>query len=427
MLKYPEFIEEKIGNTSLFLTPLKRHSTAIQLSFEVGSFLEDKEQAGISHFLEHLIFNGSKKYPSFLKMSRAVEKFGGIINGFTAENQTAFWIFTPASALDKTLDILFDATFNPLAVYKEKEIKKEKKIILEEINASKDNPDRYIYYLADKTLNPNHKISIPVIGFKKTVQNIGREELLNWWKKHYLSKNLKIAVAGFIPDNLKTKIGQFLPQKNDKLELNFPKYESPKKLRVKTYFKNIDQVKFRLNFEYLSKITPKEMISLELMQNILGGGGSSILFEELRTKRGLCYSVWAQSENYYDFSTFEICGGFDPKRMKETNRAIVDILNQIRKQGFDSKKFAEAKNNYLGSLEIKCDDTAELTYWPIFDIRQFNKVLSFKKTIEILNSINKNDLDELAKKLFDTRYAAATTLGPFRDEEFLSKSLDKLA
>ncbi|MDD3774271.1 MAG: pitrilysin family protein, partial [Patescibacteria group bacterium] len=426
MPNYPQFIEEKIGTTQLFLTPLNRNAATIQLSFDVGSFLENKNQAGISHFIEHLIFNGSKKYPSAQKVAQIIEKFGGKINGFTSENETTFWIYVPKSALHKTTNLLFDIVFNPLALFAGKEIEKEKKIILEEISLGKDNPDRHIFDLAMKTLNPKHKISTPVIGSKKTVKNIKKDDLINWWKKHYLSSNLKISIAGYIPKKIKKEIIKYLPREKAIINNDWPKYQSPKTLRIKNFYKKIDQVKLMMIFENLAKLTPKTLIMAELVEYILGGGMSSILFEELRTKKGLCYSVWAKAEQTIDLSLFTISGGFSAKKIKEATQKIIEVIQKIKDDGFTTKQFEEAKQSYLGSLEMKCDDTADLAFWPIFDKRNFNRIISFEENIKILEGISQEELNQFACNLFKKESLAFTTLGPYKNEEKIKEILNKL-
>jgi predicted Zn-dependent peptidase len=426
MPNYPKFIEEKIGDAQLFLTPLDRNSTAIQLSFDVGSFLENKKQAGISHFIEHLIFNGSKKYPSAQKVAQIIEKFGGQINGFTSESETTFWVYVPKSALHKTTDLLFDIVFNPIALFDSKEIEKEKKIILEEISLGKDNPDIYIEYLSMETLNPNHIISTPVIGNRKTVQNMKKKDLENWWRKHYLPNNLKIAIAGYIPNNIKKEFVQYLPKEKNSVNNTWPSYQSPKILRVNNFFKKIDQVKLRMIFEDLSQLTPKTLVMSELIDYILGGGMSSILFEELRTKKGLCYSIWARAEQTVDLSLFTIGGGFSADKVEEATQKIVDIIQNIKDNGFTTKQFTEAKQSYLGSLEIKCDDTANLAFWPIFDKRHFDQVIGFEEIIKNLKEINQEELNQFARNLFKKENMAFTTLGPYKNEKAITKILNQL-
>lgn len=426
MPNYPKFIEEKLGDTQLFLTPLKRNATAIQLSFDVGSFLEDKKQAGISHFIEHLIFDGSKRYPTAQKIAQIIEKFGGKINGFTSVNETTFWIYVPKSALDKTANLLFDIVFNPIALFDNKEIEKEKKIILEEISLGKDDPDWYITELSMKTLNPNHIISTPVIGNKETVQNMQKKDLENWWRKHYLPKKLRISIAGYIPKNIKKDLAQHLPKKQLVSKNNWPIYQSPNILRIKNFFKKIDQVKLRMNFENLTKLTPKTLIMAELIEYILGGGMSSVLFEELRTKKGLCYSIWAKAEQLTDFSLFTIGGGFNAQKIEEATQKIIEIIIKIKNTGFTKKQFEEAKQSYLGSLEMKCDDTADLAFWPLFDKRHFGRTISFEENIKILREISQKKLNQFADNLFKKEKLAFTTLGPYKNEPKIKQILNSL-
>jgi len=426
MPQYPQFIEKNIGETKLFLTPLERNSTAMQLSFDVGSFMEEKNNAGISHLLEHILGNGSKKYPTQKLIAEAVKKYGGHFNAFTSVTETGFWIYTPASAINETLDILFDIVFNPIALFKNSEIEKEKRIIIQEIKMHKDEPDWQIAEFANQTLNPNHKIAIPIAGFEKTVAKINQETLANWWKKYYLPSNLKIAIAGFIPKNLENKIEQFIPISNKKIEINLPEYSAIRNLRIAVHPKQLDQVKLILAFEQGGKITPKEMITAELLSYILGSRMGSLLTEELRVKEALCYDVWADTDNFNDFNIFYIGGGFSGDKITKATQKIIDVLNKIKNNKIPNEKFEEAKSNYLGNLEMKCDDTAGLPSWPLFDFKQFGRVLGFKETIKILNSINKNEVDNLVEKLFFSKNAAVTTLGPYKDDNKIKEILEKL-
>ncbi len=428
MAKQIEFKQNKINGALILTANLDHiHSLALDINFWVGSFIEEKDQAGISHFLEHILFKGSKNYPNEQAVGAAVEKYGGIINAFTAFERTNFWIVAPKAYIKPTLPVLFDVVFQPEAIKNEKEVAKEKGVILEERKRYKDDPDSYVTELADQNLNPSHPVSRPIIGYSSTIKAITPQKLMDWWQRFYSPANAVIVVVGPKANQTVSQIKTLIPQKSDKpFFTTTPKYASPNKARFAVHYKKIKQVKMVWYFERVKPATLETLMSLRMLARALGQGLNSILFAEIRTKAGLSYDISAREQNFANFQLLDISGGFAPENIDKAIQKLSSIFSNLKKQGLSRKLFTHTKKGLLGELQMSLDNPQAIASFALEGLRLLKQPLAIEAIIKTVKALKLRHINRLIKELFQPRNCAITLLGPLKEKQFLIKSVQKL-
>lgn len=422
-----EFSIQKLGKTKIITAELNHlHSLALNINFWVGSFMEPREKAGISHFLEHIVFKGSQNYPDEQAIGAAVEKYGGTINAFTDFERTNFWITAPKGYSQKILPVLFDVVFRPSAIKNNKEVEKEKRVILEERKMYKDRPDSYVEELADKNLNPKHPISQPIIGYKKTIEAINNTKLIDWWERHYTQANCTIVLVGPKANSLVKEIKRLIVCGERENKTQIPPYQSPQKLRLSVHYKKIKQVNLVWHFERVRSASLKHLFALKILTKILGQGLNSILFAEIRTKSGLSYDISARNSNFKDFQLLSVSGGFAPNKIEKAVQELVRVFKEISTSGINRKHFQEAKKGILGELEMSLDSPHTIAFLALDGLRIFDQPLSINEVIKTIKELSLEDLNALSKELFCQKKSALTLLGPLKEKRFLLELVQKL-
>ncbi|MDI6606695.1 MAG: pitrilysin family protein, partial [Candidatus Omnitrophota bacterium] len=267
----------------------QRQSLALGIWIKVGGRFEDAGNKGISHFLEHLLFKGTKKY-SCRKIKESIEGVGGTLNAFTSEEVTCYLVKLPAAYQDLALDILSDMVLNPSLPAEE--VEKERTVILEEIKMYKDLPQSYVHELLEGLLWPGQPLGMNIAGTFESVAGIKREEISLFRENHYTAPNIVISAAGLLEhEQLLEKIkGMFSSPAKKQLNQFLPAKDKQAKPQLKILHKETEQSHLALGFHSLRRDHPLRY-ALSLLHIILGANMSSRLFNEVREKRGLAYEI----------------------------------------------------------------------------------------------------------------------------------------
>lgn len=389
-----EKIYRKVLDNGMTLIFEKRKLPVVSVAFAArfGGINEEASEKGISHFIEHMLYKGTPKRNA-RKIAQDIEKNGGILNGFTDENTTAFWCKMPSKHLELALDVLGDLIKNP--VFDEKELEKEKKVIFEEIKMRKDNPSIYAFDKINSYLYES-PLGISLIGDKKTVGNIGKEKIMKKFKEIYQPNNLILCVVGNADFD---KIVDFA-------EKNFGKGKGEVS-RPKVVYKNDSGVEKRegidqanLIFAYhVPKIKDKKSYAAEVLSVLTTGGMSSRLFHEIREKRNLAYAIKGASEISDDYAHNFIYVGTSKENVDSVKNLILEefkkILNDLNEDELNQVK-EQIIGNYHISIEDSQSQMVNLLYYEIFDhIEEYKK---FEKNI--LN-VRVEDIKEITKKALE--------------------------
>lgn len=324
--------------------------TSIMVSTKVGAAYENEKNKGIAHFTEHMLFKGSKKR-SQEEISSSIEKVGGILNGFTSEQITAFWCKIPSKHAVLGADVIFDMFVDPK--FDKKEIEKEKGVIVSEINRAHDLPMNFLFDKV-KELLYEKPFALPILGTKETITSFDRRSFIKWHDSFYNSENTIISVVGKANiEEIKEMAEKFLIYKNKKIsQSNISPLNKNREFIEKR--KDIDQAHLALAFN-VPKLSEKERYASEIFNAILGQGMSSWLFQEVREKRGWAYSIKSFLEQEKDYGHCIVYAGIDKKNLKKVREII---LKEIKKfQDLKAKDLEEAKEQCIGNWQLDMEDS----------------------------------------------------------------------
>jgi predicted Zn-dependent peptidase len=408
---------QKLDNGLRIIT--KRSSSVQSVSLgiwiNIGSRYEPGEQKGISHFLEHLLFKGSRKY-SCRTIKESIEGVGGALNGFTSEEHTCYLVKIPHRYLTCALDILSDMVINPCL--KPADMEKEKTVVLEELKMYRDLPQSYVYELLDELLWPSQALGSPVIGTLETVNNINRNVLKSFQANHYTPANIVISAAGLLDyDALVKKVSAiFSPLKSAKLNTFLKAQQRQDKPQLKIFHKDTEQTHMALGFHALKRDHPLRHTQA-ILHIILGANMSSRLFNEVREKRGLAYEIGTGIKRYSDTGVFLVHAGIDNRKVPDCLGLIFQELGRTKKSLVTKDEFKRAKEFYLGQLSLALEDTMEYMLWMGESVACLDKVYSLEQIIQEVNNVSLEDVRAVARQIFKHESINLALIGPLKKSQ----------
>lgn len=392
-----------------------RESIALGIWIKAGGRYESFSNKGISHFLEHLLFKGTKKY-SCRKIKETIEGVGGSLNGFTSEELTCYLAKVPVKHSELALDVLSSMVLDP--TLPKAEVEKEKTVILEEIKMYKDQPQSYVYELLDELLWPNQPLGAPIIGTSESVNGIGREDLSDFKHKFYTPANIVISAAGLLDYDkfIKVSKGIFSKAKNQDSNTFIKARQEQDGLQLKIFHKDTEQTHLALGLHALPREHPLKH-ALGLLHVILGANMSSRLFNELREKRGLAYEIGTAVKRFQDTGAFIVHAGIDNRKVPEALKLILRELSKCREKLLTLDEFKRAKEFYLGQLSLALEDTLEHMLWIGEYTLSLDRTYSLKDIIEEVNRVTRQDVRKVAQDIFKDNKLNLAFIGPLKDKE----------
>ena len=397
--------ESKLPNGITYLVRPERGEgvVSVQVWVGAGSTYEDKTNAGLSHFLEHLIFKGSSKFPGD-EISRLVETSGGVINAGTSKEYTVYYIDTVKDSLPIAVEILADAMEN--AVFPPEEIEKERPVVLEEIKRSEDDPGSVLYDTLSKTLYTTSPYRNRIIGDEKVVAGVTRDEIIRYYKKYYVPSNMVVSLAGdFEKEDAEKLIEKFFgairPPENSDVEGDAPSFlsvprdyfkekEPPRREKSSATTKNVA-------FIYASRanLAPDslsgEQFSADITAHILGGGSSSRLYRTLREEKRLVYGISAGYYAQKGDGIFEISMVVEPSKFTDAKSAVAEEIKRLAQDGPTDDELLRAreviKTQWLLGLEKAHDQASIMGYWKLQD-----NLAILENYIKNISSVGKEDV-----------------------------------
>ena len=387
MAKNLEFYRKKLDNGLIVLFEKKKIPVVtVASSVKFGAQFENENIKGISHFLEHLVFKGTKKR-KVEEIPREIEDKGGIINAFTSENLTCYWNKLPNKYFSLGADISRDLVLNP--VFEKNAIERERKVVLEEIKMYNDNPGAYVMEKIKEMLYKK-PFNMPIAGTIKTLSSLSREKIINIHKEIYTSNNMIFSVVGDV--NLEDVIKEAKKFPKSKKEIKNKKIITNNGEFIKRR-KGIDQAHEVLGF-HMPKLTDKNRYAAEIFDIILGGGMSSRLFQEIREKRGLCYAVRSSLEQSRDYSYEIIYVGTVKEKIQEIRKIILGEIKKLR--DLKQSDLSQAKERLIGLKEINKEKTDNIMFDLLHEETGGNAE-NYYKYNQGINSVSLKDVRELGK------------------------------
>jgi predicted Zn-dependent peptidase len=378
-------------------------SVAIEIMFKVGSNDEIKEFFGISHFLEHMLFEGTKNRKDSREIANEIEKYGAEFNAYTSTTRTAFFIKIINKRFEKALDILSDMVSNPL--FDKKKIEKEKKVILKEINMVTDDPRMHQWILFQKNLFEKHPAKNPTYGNAKAVKSLNRDIIKNYYDKHYLPNNMIISVVGNV-NNVKEKISKYFGSLKLKKLTQRKTVKEPLQTKIKRFVEKRKTYSsyMVIGYKTVSRMH-KDSYVFDVINSILGRGQSGWIFEEIRNKHGLAYQVGVQNELEDDYGIFAVFAGLDKKNIEKARKIILQQFRKLEK--LNKIELEEAKTYIEGNHTLNMEDNFQaadnLAFWET--IKNTSLAGYYIKNIK---KVKINDIKRVAKKYLNNFYTLTT-------------------
>ena len=401
-------------------------SITVTVWVRTGSRFETDRVAGISHFLEHMVFKGSKKRPSARAISEAIDGIGGEFNANTTKEWTSFYIKTRPVHLKTALDVLSDMLINPLL--KMEDIEREKGVIIQEINLYEDNPIMKIMDIFENVVYMGSNLSRDIIGTTETVKRIGKDDFVGYRKTHYYPENMLVSISGSVkPGDVKKLAGQYFSSlvplgKKPEKPGDSLKQEKPAVL-IKN--KNTDQTHLILGFKGTAMGEPTRYAEA-LLAAILGGGMSSRLFTEIREKRGLAYSVRTTPDHTLDNGYFATYAGVKTEKVEEAVKVILDEHYKIvsSKLPISKEELSRAREYLKGRLALSLEDSKELGDFFALEELMLNETRTPKEVYESIDKVKVQDITSFAKKIFKPERLNLAIIGPFKEKGKFEKLLN---
>ena len=412
-----------LDNGLRVITSAMPHSRSVCLAILVGagSCYESKEEAGISHFAEHLFFKGTQRRPTSKEISQDIEGVGGVINGSTDKEVTIFWCKVASSHFPIALDVLSDILLN--SRFDAKDMEQERGIVIEEINMNMDLPQQRVNTLIDELLWPEQPLGREVTGYKETVSSITRERLLNYVARRYMPNNTVISIAGNIQHE--EAMARIEPPFNkwaaEELSTGYTTNAKQKEARLCIEPRDIEQAHLCLAVHGFSRSHPQRF-TLDLLNTVLGGGMSSRLFMEIRERKGLAYDIHSYTEHFLHSGSFAIYAGVDPKKLEIAVAAILEEISKI-KQGITASEITRAKELAKGRLYLRFEDSQNVALWYGSQEILMQQILDIDDVISIVDAITIDELKEVAEEILTGSGLNLAVTGPVKEEKPLRQLL----
>jgi len=407
----------------IITVPSKSTKTATVLVLVgAGSKYETKDINGLSHFLEHMFFKGTKKHPSTLKLIEPLDRIGGHYNAFTSQEYTGYWAKVDASHLDLALGWVSDIYLNSLL--KEEEINKERGTILQELNMILDDPSRYVFYDWLELLYGNQPSGRNVIGTKESLNNLDRNYFIQYLKEHYSSKNTVIAVAGnIIQGNVVNKVKKYIkPIHGGKVKDKLPVREKQSKPNSLIHYKKTDQSHLILGFRGYN-IFNQDKYVLGLLATILGGNMTSRMFISVREKQGLAYYISTSNEADTDCGFISTHAGVDNQKVERAIETIMKEYRKIKEKKITKNELQKAKDYTKGTALIGMEASDEQASFYAFQELLTGQILTLEEKLDKINKATVDDIYRIANDIFRPEKLNLTLIGPFKEKNRFDKLL----
>jgi predicted Zn-dependent peptidase len=383
---------------------------SVAVGFWVGSGAVDEgdHQLGASHFLEHLLFKGTDTR-SAADIAHAVESVGGDMNAFTTQEYTAFYVRMPDEHLGLALDILADVVWHP--AFRDDEVESERRVILEEIGMRDDTPDDVVHELANAALFPGHPLGRSVLGSRDSISAMSRDVIADYHHTHYVPSNVVVAAAGNLThaevvDRVARRApaaGLARPGRSHR-ELRTP-------VAVTGQRRDTEQAHLVLSLRSVARDDPDRW-ALSVVNQILGGGMSSRLFQEIRERRGLAYSVYSYRAAYQRTGSFSVYAGTAPDRIAETRQVIRAELDRLVVDGVPESELVAAKGHLKGSTSLALETSSSRMHRLGRSLLTQQEVPSVDAMVAEVEAVTLDDLRRVIDRVFATDEHVLSVVGP---------------
>ena len=387
-------------------------------SFALGFFVgagsgdEPPSKQGISHFLEHVLFKRTRRR-STVQIAREIDRLGGDVDAFTTKEYTGFYVHTLDSRFSEALDLVGDIVLSP--AFESVDIEVERGVISDEIGEANDNPDDVVHELFVRSFWRSHPLGAPILGTTETLKNIGLADLYRYYRSKYRAENLIVSVAGHVPvrhclteiERLFSRPSRAFAGRDGERRLSRPRGHQDLLLKSR---RGLEQAHVCLGVEGASQGSERRFAA-NLLDIVLGGGMSSRLFQEVREKRGLAYSI-ASSLNSFRLGGYEtIYAACAPKNLARLLEVTLRELKRLKREGVRPRELAWAKENLKGNMMLALESTVSRMSMQARQEFYFGRISPAEEMIARVEAVTSDDIGQEAERLFDGRKISIAVVG----------------
>lgn len=394
-------------------------TTAFGVWVKVGSCNETKENNGIAHVIEHMLFKGTKKRSS-RQIADDMAKIGGNVNAYTTKECTSYYTTTLAEHLPEAIEIISDMINH--STFEEEALEKEKGVIIEEIDMYDDSPEDLVHEMLQQAIWEDHPLGFIISGSKENVRAMTREQIKEFMAEHYVAENMLISIAGkFDMDEVMQLLEEAfacVPHQTKKEEMVVPSFHHC----IYTKEKDVEQVHLNIAFDSIP-YDHEDKYVLTILNSILGGGINSRLFMEIREDLGLTYSIYSYGSSHDQAGLFHIYAAMNPSQTETVFDAIFQVLNELVEDGIDEDELMMTVEQIKTDLVMGSESAKSRMSSNAKAVMSRGYIIPIEETLERLNAVTGNDVVEFAKKHFVKDRASISFVGNL--EEINLESIKK--
>lgn len=399
-------------------------SASLIFYFNVGSRFERPEVAGVSHFLEHMLFKGTERRPDPIMISEEIEEVGGGLNAATGRESTSYWCKVPSTHTAMAFDVMADMLRG--SVLSETEMTKERKVIFEEIRSVQDIPEELVHDLTDELVWGDDPLGREIAGSEATVGSISREAMLDFWTRNYGPERLVVAAGGDIDHGEIVRLTEAafgdLERREDRADQYTPVTVTQDAPRVRIVNRPTEQAHLCLSLPAVS-YRDERRYAQSTVDSILSSGMSSRLFQEIREKRGLVYSVFGYFRSYEDVGQGVVYAGCDLDRVHEATGAILGELRKLRDVRVSDEEIIRNRELRKGRLLMGLEDSRSVASWVGSQEATFGEIKTPEEVMDEIDAVSAEDVQALARDLFRDDRLNLVVIGPYDDPAPFEQSL----
>ena len=402
-------------------------SAAVGIWVNIGSRDEAPATAGASHFLEHLLFKGTPRRNA-LEISSAIESVGGEMNAFTSKEYTCFYARVIDTDLPMAVDVISDLITSSIVTAED--VDAERKVVLEEIAMRDDDPSDLVHDLYAETYYGDTALGRPILGTIDSINNMSRNTVFNYYKKRYLPQDLVVAVAGNIKHKRVVAMVEEALSRDNFLDVQGTPQIRPntpikrgKQRRVGIIYRKSEQAHMFYGMEGVARNDDRRF-TMGVLSSALGGGMSSRLFQEIREKRGLAYSVYSYAQQFAGSGQIGFYAGCNPSKATEVINIIQEVLADVASNGMSHEEIERAKGAVRGSLVLSQEDSASRMSRIGKSEIVYGDIMGFDEILKAVARVTPEDVRVIASE-FLTKTPTLGVVGPYKSESLFEKVLAK--
>jgi predicted Zn-dependent peptidase len=376
--------------------------------FDVGSRDENRKNNGITHFIEHMLFKGTKKR-SARRIAEEIEAYGGYLNAFTSKENTCYYGRGLISSLPRTFDVISDMIQNP--AFKLSEIKKESGVVIDELNDIDDNPEELIFDKFEEILFTGNSLSMPIIGTEKNIRGFSQKDLFAFIDEKYSFNNMLIAASGNVEHEKLIRLidKYFVKDLGHKLTKRKPAIITPAPDHfIKKSIQQVHMILGRATYGYKDK----KRITANILSHILGEGSSSRLFQTIREKNGIAYQVNSFLNSCYDISSFGIYLSTNVNQSDKAQSLVLNEFKKIREKLVSDKELKKAKEYIKGNIILSLESTTSRMFRMANSELYYNRLVTIDELTKMIDSVTPKEIIEIANEILEENYLTKIIISP---------------